>query len=142
MVRRDGPALPIVLPGRSRGTWGAGSARFANRFARGFGEAAGEAFPWWMIRSVDLRSGGGLGLVAGAEKAGLDRLGVGRAEVGEVGQQVGVGYEACRGHLAVAQPGPPVAVDVLDGPAAVRVEGGLGSVVAQDVGQHLQGSDP
>src|SRR5262249_33167621 len=74
-----------------------------------------------------------------AEKTGLDRLGVGRAEVGEVGEQVGVGFEACRGDLAVAQPGPPVAVDVLDGPAAVGVEGRLGAVVAQDVGQHLQG---
>src|SRR5262252_657428 len=65
--------------------------------------------------------------------------GVGRAEVGEVGEQVGVGFEALRGDLAVAQPGEAVAVDVLDGPAAVGIEGGLGVVVAQDVGQHLQG---
>src|SRR5262252_9566716 len=68
--------------------------------------------------------------------------GVGRAEVGEVGEQVGVGFEALRGDLAVAEPGEAVAVDVLDGPAAVGVEGGLGAVEAQDVRQHLQGGGP
>src|SRR5262249_26475602 len=66
-------------------------------------------------------------------------LGVGRAEVGEVGEQVGVGFEALGGDFPVAQPGEAVAVDVLDGPAAVGVEGGLGAVEAQDVGQYLQG---
>src|SRR5215469_10401853 len=70
------------------------------------------------------------GLRAGA----VARSGVGRAEVGEVGQEVGVGVEALRRDLAVGQPGEAVAVDVFDGPAAVGVKGGLGAVVAQGVG--------
>src|SRR5580704_5270937 len=74
-----------------------------------------------------------------SEPATADLARVGRAEVGELEHQVGVGFEALRGDLAVAQPGEPVAVDILDGPAAVGIEGGLGGVVAQDVGQELKG---
>src|SRR6516225_8171189 len=71
--------------------------------------------------------------------AGVRRSGVGRAEVGEVGQQVGVRLEALRGDLAVGHPGEAVAVDVIDELAAVGVDHGLGTVVAQDVGQEHQG---
>src|SRR6266478_9774739 len=70
------------------------------------------------------------------------RLGVGRAEVGEVGQQVVVGLEAGRRDLAVGQPGEAHAVHVVGGHPAVGVGGGLGVVVVQDVGQDLQGGCP
>src|SRR5271166_4967819 len=43
--------------------------------------------------------------------AGNFGLGVGRAEVGELGQQVVVRFEAGRGDLSVAQPGEAGAVD-------------------------------
>ena len=42
----------------------------------------------------------------------------------------------------MGQPGEADAVDVVGGDAAVGVGGGLGAVVAQDVGQHLQGRHP
>src|SRR5205823_6394887 len=64
---------------------------------------------------------------------------VGRAEVGELGQQVVVRLEAGRGDLTVGQPGEAQAVDVVGEDAAVGVGGGPGAVVVQDVGQHLQG---
>src|ERR1700729_3485990 len=68
--------------------------------------------------------------------------GVGRTEVGEVGQQVVVRLEAGRRDLAVGQPGEAGAVHVVGGDAAVGVGGGLGVVVVQDVGQDLQGGCP
>src|SRR5271165_5322342 len=71
--------------------------------------------------------------------AGNFGLGVGRAEVGELSLQVVVGFEAVRPDLSVAQPGEAGAVDVVGGDAAVGVSGGLGAVVGQDVGEHLQG---
>src|SRR5580700_11073709 len=66
-------------------------------------------------------------------------LGVGGAEVGELAEQVGVGFEAGRADFAVGEPGEAEAVDVVGEDAAVGVGGGLGVVVVQDVGQHLQG---
>jgi hypothetical protein len=53
-----------------------------------------------------------------------------------------VGFEAGGGYLSVAQPGEAGAVDVVGEDAAVGVGGGLGAVVVQDVGQHLQGGGP
>src|SRR3984957_17452356 len=67
------------------------------------------------------------------------RLGVGRADEREVGQQVVVGLEAGRRDLAVGQPGEAHAVHVVGGHAAVGEGGGLGVVVVQDVGQDRQG---
>jgi hypothetical protein len=59
-----------------------------------------------------------------------------------MGQQVIMRLKALRGDLAVAQPGEAVAVDVIGELAAVRVGRGLGAVVAEDVGQYLQGGCP
>src|SRR5690348_6605019 len=66
-------------------------------------------------------------------RSGTALLGIGRAEVGEFGQQVVVRLEARGGNLAVGQPGEAHAVDVVGGDAAVGVGGGLGPVVVQDV---------
>src|SRR6476646_4007833 len=79
------------------------------------------------------------GLAAGAEKIGPRRLGAGRAEVGEVAQQVVVRLEAGRRDLAVGQPGESQAVHVIGEHPAVGVGGGPGAVVVQDVGQYFQG---
>jgi hypothetical protein len=65
-------------------------------------------------------------------------LGVGRAEVGELGEQVVVGFEAGRRDLPVAQPGEASTVDVVGSDAAVGVGSGLAAVVVQDIGQYLQ----
>ena len=75
----------------------------------------------------ELRTGDGWHPASPARRRAISVAGVGRAEVGEVGQQVTVRLEAGRGDLAVGQPGKAQAVHVVGEDAAVGVGGRLGA---------------
>src|SRR5215468_3820412 len=62
-------------------------------------------------------------------------LGVGRAEIGEVGQQVVVWLDGLGGGLPVDHEDHAGGEDVVGQGPAVGVVGWLGAVVVQDVGQ-------
>src|SRR5258708_8488477 len=79
-------------------------------------------------------SSSGSGLM---RRAGFRRLGIGRAEEGELGQVVVVWFEAVGGDLSLGEPGEAVAEDVVGEDPAVRIGGRLGAVVAKDVGEQL-----
>src|SRR5260221_5570173 len=74
---------------------------------------------------------------SGLMRRACRRLGIGRAEEGELGQVVVVWFEAVGGDLSLGEPGEAVAEDVVGEDPAVRIGGRLGAVVAKDVGEHL-----